>query len=265
MVPAFAMARALVVITLALLALAVPRLARACDIALVLAMDVSGSVDAAEYRLQMDGVAQALGDAQVREALLAGQVALSVTQWSGANQQITVMGWQAMRAPSDIDAFAARLRRVPRAFERGNTAVGAALDHARALFAQVPHCRNWVIDVSGDGDENEGFTIGPARRAAVQNGIVINGLAIEDLGSAQAITNFYRRWVITPGGFVETAQGHADFARAIRQKLLRELRAPIAQAAPHAAQAARAQARPLPLLFGGELPMLPGIVTRTAP
>ena len=247
---------------LALLAL-VLRPARACDIALVLAMDVSGSVDQAEYRLQMDGTAAALLDPEVRDALLSGQVALSVTQWSGANQQITVMGWQAMQEPADIDRFAAALRRVPRAFERGNTAVGAAIDHARALFLDVPHCRSWVIDMSGDGDENEGFTIGPARRAALRAGIAINGLAIEDLGSAQSVTNFYRRWVITPGAFVETAQGHDDYARAIRQKLLRELRAPLAFA-PRRATPVPRPGQP-PLSFGSEWPMLASRVTRTAP
>jgi len=256
------MARDLVLLAFAVLALFL-RPAWACDIALVLAMDVSGSVDAAEYRLQMDGTAAALLDPEVREALLAGQVALSVTQWSGADQQITVMGWQAMHEPADIDRFAAALRRVPRAFERGNTAVGAAIDHARALFSQARHCRSWIIDISGDGDENEGFTIGTARRAAIREGIVINGLAIEDLGSARAITNFYQRWVITPGAFVETAQGHDDYARAIRQKLLRELRAPVAFAP--ALPAPGQEARHLPLSFGDELPMLAAQVTRTAP
>jgi Ca-activated chloride channel family protein len=118
---------------------------------------------------------------------------------------------------------------VPRAFAGGNTAVGEAIDFAAALFGrEVRDCARWVIDLSGDGDENEGFTVGRARRAALARGITINGLAIEGLGTGQSITNFFRSWVITPGGFVITAQGHADFARAMRLKLLRELAPPLA-------------------------------------
>lgn len=197
--------------------------------ALVLALDVSGSVDAYEYGLQTQGLAQAIRDPAVTDAMVAAQVRVSVVQWSGAGQQILSVPWTRVDEPAQALRLAAQVAAIPRAFAGGNTAVGQALDFAQAQFGPtVDDCARWVIDMSGDGDENEGMTVGPARRAVWARGITINGLAIEGLGTAQAISNFYRGWVITPGGFVETAQGHADFARAMQRKLVRELAPPLA-------------------------------------
>ena len=206
--------------------------AHACDIALVLALDVSGSVDAHEFSLQTQGVASALRDPAVTDALLHGRVALAVVQWSGAMEQTVSIPWVRMDEPAHIGRTAARIATLPRAFAGGNTAVGEAIEISVDLFSEVRDCRHWVIDVSGDGDENEGHTVGRARRAAWNRGITINGLAIEGMATGQSISNFYRRWVVTPGGFVITAQSHDDFARAIRVKLLRELIPPMARA-PH--------------------------------
>lgn len=222
--------RALVAYLLAALIWAPP--APACDIALVLAMDVSGSVDAFEYELQVQGIAAALGDAQVSDALLHGRVALAVVQWSGAMEQTVALPWVRLNEPADIRHVAARIATMARAHSGGNTAVGEAIDAAAGLFAQVRDCTRWVIDVSGDGDENEGYTVGAARQAAWSRGITINGLAIEGAATGRAITNFYQRWVVTPGGFVITAREHSDFARAMRTKLLRELIAPMASRPP---------------------------------
>jgi Ca-activated chloride channel family protein len=210
-------------------ALAAP-MARACDIALVLAVDVSGSVDAAEYRMQTDGLAMALQDTAVTEALLRGRVALAVVQWSGALETRVSVPWTRIDEPAQVTRLANRIALMPRAFTGGNTAVGDAIDAAADLFSQVRDCAAWVIDVSGDGDENEGFTVGHARRAAYERGIRINGLAIEGAATGRAITNFYRAWVVTPGGFVITAAQHQDFGRAMRAKLLRELIPPMALA-----------------------------------
>jgi len=215
---------------LALTLALVPALpARGCDIALVLAVDVSGSVDAWEYQLQAEGLAQALRDPEVAEAMVRARAAVAVVQWSGAGQQTLSIPWTRTEEPAQVARLAGRLAAMPRAHAGGNTAVGQAVDFAADLFGPpVRDCARWVIDVSGDGDENEGFTVGHARRAALVRGITINGLAIEGLGTGQSISNFYRAWVITPGGFVETAQGHADFARAMRRKLMRELAPPLA-------------------------------------
>jgi Ca-activated chloride channel homolog len=204
-----------------------PRDARACGMALLLAMDVSGSVDASEYRLQVDGLAAALRDPDVTEALLTQRAAVSVVQWSGVEEQELSIPWTRLSEPAEIDALAVQVEEMRRAFRLGNTGVGAAISFSTAQFDDVPDCVLWVMDVSGDGDENVGFTVGTARRAAIGRGIIINGLAIEGPGTGRSITNFYRNWVVTPGGFVETAENHHDFARAIRYKLLRELVAPV--------------------------------------
>lgn len=225
------------VLTLAL-ALAAPP-AQACSIALVLAMDVSGSVDAFEYEMQARGTAAALRDPDVRAALINGRVAVSVLQWSGALEQSVTVTWERVHEPADADRLAARVSAMPRAHAGGNTAVGDAIAAAALLFDEVPDCRYRVIDVSGDGDENEGFSVGTERRAAWNAGIAINGLAIEDAGPSIPITQFYRRHVVTPGGFVITARQHEDFFRAMREKLLRELVPPLASgpAAPAPAMA----------------------------
>lgn len=201
-----------------------PTAAPACETALVLAMDVSGSVDRGEYLLQVEGLAAALADGALRDVLVQDQVALAVVQWSSLGQQALVLPWQRMLSFRAVDDFAARVLAMPRAFPGSDTAVGEALAFSLAQFEAVPDCRRRIIDMSGDGDENVGFTTPRARGAAIAAGVEVNGLAIEAMGLS--ITNFYRRWVITPGGFVETAQGHLDYARAIRSKMLRELTKP---------------------------------------
>jgi Ca-activated chloride channel homolog len=163
----------------------------------------------------------------VQAALLKHRAAVSVVQWSGVEEQELSIPWSRLEEPAAIGDLAAQVEQMRRAFRLGNTGVGAAISFSTAQFDAVPDCVLWVMDVSGDGDENVGFTVGTARREAINRGIIINGLAIEAPGTGRAITNFYRNWVVTPGGFVETAVNHHDFARAIRQKLLRELVAPV--------------------------------------
>ena len=206
------------------LALSLPSAAAACEAALVLAMDVSGSVDRGEWLLQAEGLAAALRDREVAEVLVQGQIALTVVQWSALGQQAVVLPWQRMLSHRAVQDFASRAETMPRAFPGSDTAVGEALEVAIDQFAAVPDCRRRIVDMSGDGDENVGYTTPRARARAIANGVEVNALAIEAMGLS--ISNFYRRWVITPGGFVETAQGHLDYARAIRAKLLRELTRP---------------------------------------
>jgi Ca-activated chloride channel family protein len=195
----------------------------ACETALVLAIDISGSIDAGEYALQIQGLAAALDDAAVREELLRGQVALAVVQWSGVGRQALVLPWRRMLSEPEIDRFAAAVRALPRAFTASDTAVGEAITFSASQFAAVPDCRRKVIDISGDGPENAGYTVARARSLAQRAGIEINAIAIEDIGASTPITAFYLRWVITRGGFVVTARGLGDYPRAIRVKLLREL------------------------------------------
>ncbi|WP_137110763.1 DUF1194 domain-containing protein [Rhodobacter sp. SY28-1] len=198
-----------------------------CETALLLSIDVSGSVDGGDYRLQTEGLATALQDPEVAEALIRGQVALAVVQWSGVPEQALVLPWQRMLTESDVTRFAARAAAIPRAFSGSDTAVGEGLRFAAAQFAAVPDCKRRVIDVSGDGQENAGFTDARARGEAMDTGIQVNAIAIEEPGPAFPITTYYRRWIITPGGFVVTARGLQDYAETLRLKLLRELTKPV--------------------------------------
>ncbi|PZQ99316.1 MAG: hypothetical protein DI533_01060 [Cereibacter sphaeroides] len=209
-------------------ALLLPQPAAACETALLLAIDISGSIDAGEYALQVQGLADALADPAVGDALLRGQAALAVVQWSGVGAQALVLPWQRMLNQRRIDRFAADARTLPRSFRASDTAVGQAIDFSAAQFDGVADCKRRVIDISGDGPENAGFTVGPARQRAEVAGIEINAIAIEDMGASSPITQFYRRWAITKGGFVMTARGLGEYPRAIREKLLRELGKPAA-------------------------------------
>ena len=211
---------------LAFLACLAVQPALACETALLLSIDVSGSIDTGDYRLQTEGLAFALADPEVAEALVQGQVALAVVQWSGIDQQALVLPWQRMLSAPDVTRFAARAAAIPRAFQGSDTAVGQGLRFATSQFAAVPDCRRKVIDISGDGQENAGFTDAKARREAIAAGLTINAIAIEEPGEAIPITTYYRRWIITPGGFVVTARGLQDYAETLRLKLLRELTKP---------------------------------------
>lgn len=195
--------------------------ADACDTALLLAIDVSNSVDEAEYRLQIDGMADALLDAEISDALVAGEVTLSVMQWSGTDRQAMSIGWTQMRSANDVLAFSSTARSVPRAFVLSDTAPAEAVAFGIAQFAQVRHCARWIMDISGDGTPNSGSDVRAARISAERAGVTINGIAIESLGVA--ITGFYQRALITRDGFVITARGHRDYPRAIRNKILREV------------------------------------------
>jgi Ca-activated chloride channel homolog len=195
--------------------------ARACETALLLAIDVSNSVDPAEYRLQTDGTADALLDPEVREAILQGPVMLSVMQWSGKADQEISIPWTEIQTEADIIAFSQAARDMRRAFIQSNTAPGDAILHALRQMGQVVHCNRRIIDISGDGSANAGSDTRAARREAERLGVTINGIAIESIGVA--ITQYYLRQLVTRHGFVITARRHSDYPRAIREKIIREL------------------------------------------
>lgn len=195
-----------------------------CDVALLLSIDVSGSVDAGEYRLQADGLAAALADPRIAEALVETEAALSLLHWSGAGMQSVVIPWRRMTTEGEVRAFAEAAIAAPRAFRGADTAVGDALAAALDQFPAVADCRRKVIDISGDGAQNAGDPIPPRRARAEAAGISVNAIAIESLGLS--LTEFYRRHVITRHGFVMSARGHLDYADAIRAKILREIGRP---------------------------------------
>ncbi len=201
-----------------------PRPATACDVALLLAIDVSGSVDEGEYALQTGGLQAALSDPDIVEEILRRNIALAVIEWSGAGQQRVVMPWEIMENPTILSNFAARAGALERSWDGSDTAVGDAIAFATTAFAGAPACKARVLDISGDGDQNAGGPLAAARGQALAAGITINAVAIEGIGVS--VTEFYRRRVISPKGFVMTARGHSDYPRAIRAKILREITVP---------------------------------------
>lgn len=208
--------------TAALLAIAEP--ARACGVALAFALDVSASVDAREFELQMDGLADALRTPGVQAAILAqeGGVAFMAYEWSGRRRQTEIVPWTMITTPAGIDAFANRLSSHTRVNFEFPTAIGYALGHGAVVMRDAPPCERQVIDISGDGIGNDGFPPASAYSAFDFSRITVNGLAIE--GSEANVAAYYRNQVIWgPDSFVEVADGFEDFARAMRVKLLREL------------------------------------------
>ncbi|MEX0970594.1 MAG: DUF1194 domain-containing protein [Paracoccaceae bacterium] len=195
--------------------------AKACKVALLMMIDVSSSIDPGEYRFQLDGMADALLDPAIAEILVRDQVALSVVQWSGIGEAEVSLDWQRMLTPTAVTSFANRARGIERRWQRSRTAVGDAIAFGATQFGPVSDCARRVIDVSGDGASNVGFDTATMRREVQAMGIEINGLAIDRIG--RSVTEFYRRFVITQGGFVMTATGYSDYPRAIAAKLFREL------------------------------------------
>ena len=195
--------------------------AYACDTALILTIDVSNSVDPAEWRLQKDGLVDALRDSEVISAMVSNNAALMVIQWSGEDKQEISIPWTRVQNELDAALFANLAAEMERAFVLSDTAPAEAIYFSLEQFEDVPDCLRKVIDISGDGTPNSGRDTATARKIAERAGVTINGIAIESMGVA--ITNFYQRKVITRNGFVLTARRHLDYPRAIRQKIIREL------------------------------------------
>jgi Protein of unknown function (DUF1194) len=195
------------------------------DLELVLAIDSSRSVDFGESELQMGGIANALRDPEVIEAIQGGApngVAVAVIEWSGPGQQLVAVDWTRITDAASAAALAARIEAMGRGLI-GETAIGEALRFASDLLAYGPfEGARRIIDVSGDGPSNAGAEPEPMRDAAALAGITINGLAI--LRENPGLDRYYAEHVIGgPDAFVVIAEDYDDFARAIRQKLLREI------------------------------------------
>ncbi|MDU8943402.1 DUF1194 domain-containing protein [Ovoidimarina sediminis] len=194
----------------------------ACRLALLLALDVSSSVDDAEDRLQREGLAAALNSPVVREAMLGpGPVALGVFEWSGKWQQDWMLHWSVIETSADLDAAIARLAASQRVETRYPTAIGYALSWAQRAFRTAPQCTYRTLDISGDGTNNDGYPPESTYKYFDYSDITVNGLVI---GGDPSVTLYYRDEVIRgPFAFVEQAENYADFERAMRRKLLREL------------------------------------------
>lgn len=202
-----------------LMILATP--ARACDLALLLAVDVSGSVDADEYRVQMDGLALAFQDGIVADALVEQRAQVSLVQWTGSTRQRQTIPWTAIRSHADVLAVSDAIAQDPRIWRNYSTAIGEALVISRLAFEPVAHCMRKVIDVSGDGVSNEGIEPATQRAALNAEDITVNALAIET-DKIDLTGYFYENLITGPGAFVVTANGFEDYPAQIKRKLQRE-------------------------------------------
>lgn len=201
----------------------------AVDLALVLALDVSVSVDRTEFALQREGLAAAFRHRDVHEAISRGElgrIAVAVLLWSGPNQQVRAVPWVRIDGIAAALALARRLETVGPPALPGATAIGDALLAGARELRRVPFATDRrVIDLSGDGRSNAGPLPESVRGVLFRDRIVVNGLAIEH--DDDWLGTYYRRHVVFgPGAFVERASGYGDFRRAILRKLLREIGLP---------------------------------------
>ena len=206
-----------------------------CRQALALGLDVSGSVDSREYRMQLDGLAAALRDPEVRDALFSMPgtfVQLAVYEWSGPNDQTLLVPWRAISDQRTLNAVVGKLGQFQRSPSDQSTALGAAMRYGAQLLSTQSQCWTRVLDISGDGKSNTGFPPGDIPDSAFPN-ITINGLVVGadaldhgDNRNAEIgeLTAYYKAYVLRgPGSFVEVALGFEDYERAMIRKLKREL------------------------------------------
>jgi Protein of unknown function (DUF1194) len=199
-----------------------------CRLALALAVDVSRSIDSQDYIIQTEGLAGALSDKDVRAAIFGpeGKVALAIYYWSGRGYQDLVQDWVILDSPEALDAAIWEVRRTPRPDAPLATALGDALSYGLGLMGEAPDCERRVIDVAGDGRNNEGISVARTYEREDFTGITVNGLAVGE-HEADIVDYYHDELIRGPGAFVEVAPRQTDYPAAIRRKLLRELEGPM--------------------------------------
>ncbi len=224
--------RAVLAAPTALAGAALAQPAAAVDLLLVLAVDASGSIDTDEFALQREGLAEALSHPAVLAGILSGPrsaIGVAMVEWGAPGGAVTVVDWMRIADAASAAAAAGAFRDAPRSRQSFN-AIGDALVHAGALLRAAPWAAaERTIDVSGDGPDMRSHVGAPAARdALVAAGVTVNALAIEASSAWRdgRLAALYERDVVGgPGAFVMRAEGRADFARAIRAKLIHEIAA----------------------------------------
>jgi len=219
------MMKRLAILLSAILALGTAPAHAVCKVALVLGLDISSSVNSAEYRLQIDGLAYALETEEVIDAILTPEgahISAAVYEWSGYSQQDIVLDWTTLDSPEAIRAFAARLRGHQRIYADFATALGKAVEFGAKMFRTAPPCGRQVLDISGDGENNDGVDPDYFRAQGLLDGLIINGLVIQGATPPPGI--YYRRHVMQgPDSFVALARTFDDYRYVMVGKLLREI------------------------------------------
>jgi len=221
------------------------------DLLLVLAADVSRSVDAAKFQLQREGYAAAISDPRVIDTIQSGRngrIGLTFVEWSGVGAQHVVIDWMTVGDAAAAKDFGDRLIEAPRSFA-DRTSISGAIEFAMSQLAIAPfRSARRTIDISGDGTNNAGRDVAELRDEAVGKGITINGLVIfsenpmawnpDHTNPPGGLDNYYRHNVVGgPGAFVMAAQNFDSFGQAIIAKMIAE----VAQA--HEVEPWRASAR----------------------
>ena len=204
------------------------------DLALAMAIDISGSIDPEEARLQREGYVLAFRDPIVVKAILGGahgRIAVAYYEWSDSYLQKLLIDWTLLDSESAIEAFARRLAEAPISIAR-RTSISGAIRYAIPLFGRSPYePTRKVLDISGDGSNNDGGLVTDMRHEALKERIAINGLPImNDRPNPFGFPNetdldaYYLHCVTGgPRSFVEVARSFEDFPRAVRKKLLQEV------------------------------------------
>jgi hypothetical protein len=203
------------------------------DVELILAVDVSYSMDMDELAIQREGYAQALVSKDFLQALKSGptgRIAVTYFEWAASSDQKIILPWQLIDGPEAADAVAAEILKAP-IRRASRTSISGAINFAMPLFDDnAYHGLRRVIDISGDGPNNNGAPVTIARDAALEKGVIINGLPImvkEPSYSTMDIDNldyYYEDCVIGgPGSFVVTIKDREKFKEAIHTKLVLEV------------------------------------------
>ena len=200
------------------------------DLALVLAIDCSYSVDDREFRLQMDGIAQAFRSPEVQAAIARGahrRIAIAAVLWSSVKYQRVIVPWTLVGGPADAERFAQTIERARRVIPVGGTSISqAVLFSAQLLNAAPVKATRKVIDVSSDGRNNSGRAATLARDQVTALGVTINALVVPSPEWTILDKWFERNVVGGPFHFVMVADTYDDYAEAIYRKLLREITGP---------------------------------------
>lgn len=198
------------------------------DLALVLAIDCSFSVDSYEFAVQMQGLGRALMTDAVKKAIAQGarqRIAIAAVQWSDDRNQKIILPWTIISGPADADVLGTVLMNSQRELSEGGTSLSTALTFSAALFAAAPSAERQVIDISTDGRNNSGPAVPPVRDRVVAQGITINGLAI--LNEWPTLDTYFESNVAGgQGHFVIPANDYDAYGEAILRKLLREITGP---------------------------------------
>ena len=229
--------RSLLVLLALVLAAPSARATEQVDLLLVLAADVSRSVDQPKFQLQREGYAAAIADKRVLDAIISGRhrrIAVCYLEWSGLSSQKLVIDWSLVDGADAARKFGDQLIELPRSFAE-RTSISGGIDFAMGVLANAPYqSARRTIDVSGDGTNNSGRDVNLARDEAVAAGVTINGLVIlsdrpmawnpEHTNPPGGLENYFRKNVIGgPGAFVIVAQDFNAFGQAIVRKLIAEI------------------------------------------